>query len=61
MPAKDYNVLSGFTRSKQESHKGLQRPVGTWSQNQNEVDRTSDMSKGKPLLQMMKRVTIMPK
>ena len=33
MPAKDYNVLSAVTRSNQESHKKLQRPVGTWSQN----------------------------
>ena len=28
VPAEDYNVLSGVTRSNQESHKELQRPVG---------------------------------
>ena len=33
VPAEDYNVLSGVTRSNQKSHKELQRPVGTWSQN----------------------------
>ena len=34
VPAEDYNVLSGDTRNNQESHKELQRPVGTWSQNE---------------------------
>ena len=55
MPAKDYDVLSGFTRSNQESHKELQRPVGTWSQNK--VFRTLDRNKDKHLLQVMKHVT----
>ena len=59
MPAKDYNALSGLTRSNQNRHKELQRPVGTWSQNK--VFITLDRNKDTQLLQVMKRVTFISK
>ena len=59
MPAKDYNALSGLTRSNQKRHKELQRPVGTWSQNK--VFITLDRNKDTQLLQVMKRVTFISK
>ena len=56
VPAEDYNVLSGDTRSNQESHKELQRPVGTWSQ-KNKQQGHLDRYKFKHKVQVMKHVT----
>ena len=55
VPAEDYNVLSGVTRNNQKSHKELQRPVGTWSQNK--AAGTFDIYKYNYMMQVMKHVT----
>ena len=59
MPAKDYNALSGLTRSNQNTPERAQRPVGTWSQNK--VFIPLDRNKDTQLLQVMKHVTFISK
>ena len=55
IPAEDYHVLSGDTRNKQDKrHKELQRPVGTWSQNQRAAGACGQRSNPSRKMQVIK-------